>query len=444
MTLPHSYYIWTEHCPSPNPIAFIPEHQLNDLVAEINQAFPDANVVITDDLREDGLVLDFNEFTDNPDFRSRWLGRSTSKAQYQSWMDNLIMANSTPSAPPERSLQAFKEKIERAAEINKNKSKATRTKRQQEQVVKRQVMAQSLQRAQRYLGLLPPTDPTMPDIASLSPSPIDVDKPASHPFDQEVIFIAFDVELYERGPNFVTEIGVATLDTADLADLAPGRVGEAWQKVIRARHFRIAEYKHYRNKDFVEGCPDKFEFGTSEFISKDSIGTTLSSCFKPPFSGPAESERERNVILVGHDIRMDIQYLQSAGFNVLNSASVIGQIDTAELYRVYSRDPNARSLGGILLDHDLMGWHLHNAGNDAVYTLWGLLATCVQAASQRGTAEEALKHQSVMEKRMEVAAEQAREKVLLDGEGWVVGGSTTEEGQEKAKYYTPGGAALDV
>jgi len=30
---------------------------------------------------------------------------------------------------------------------------------------------------------------------------------------------------------------------------------------IRARHFRINEYKHVHNTDFVHGCADRFEFG---------------------------------------------------------------------------------------------------------------------------------------------------------------------------------------
>ena len=89
----------------------------------------------------------------------------------------------------------------------------------------------------------------------------DPDKQAPYEQEGDVVFVCVDVEANERNANQITEIGIATLDTRDLKSLIPGARGVNWQAKIRARHFRIKEYKHIVNTDFVSGCPDRFEFG---------------------------------------------------------------------------------------------------------------------------------------------------------------------------------------
>lgn len=69
------------------------------------------------------------------------------------------------------------------------------------------------------------------------------------------------MEANERNSSQITEIGIATLDTEDIQKLSPGKGGVNWMDVIRARHFRINEYKHINNTEFVSGCADRFEFG---------------------------------------------------------------------------------------------------------------------------------------------------------------------------------------
>ena len=85
----------------------------------------------------------------------------------------------------------------------------------------------------------------------------------SAPFDPEdsVIFICVDVESFERDHNLITEIGIATLDTADLATISPGKGGINWMSAIRARHFRIKEYEHLKNQEFIQCCAEYFQFG---------------------------------------------------------------------------------------------------------------------------------------------------------------------------------------
>ena len=57
-------------------------------------------------------------------------------------------------------------------------------------------------------------------------------------------------------------------------------------------------------------------------------------------------------------------------------------------------------------------------GNDAVYTIWAMLAICVKAASDRGSEEQRKAHEESLEKRTGYAVEQAKERVKNGSVGW--------------------------
>lgn len=328
-----------------------------------------------------------------------------------------------------RSLEAFKAKMQAALEANKNKNKAAKAKKHQQALVTRQGMVKEILRTQRYLGLLPKKqdDSALPDIGNLAVEPIDVRAPSPHIFESEPIFIAIDCEAWEKPPRPVTEVGMATLDTRDLEGWPPGPNGENWHQHIRGRHFRIIEWRDCVNSEYVQGCPNAFEFGHSELVGQDSIGSMLASCFREPFSkklsdgttaGEAQSEEKRNIIVVGHDLSQDINYCHAIGFSILNRGNILDTLDTVNMHRAYSQDPNARSLGQVLAEFDLAGWHLHNAGNDAVYTLQAMLAIAVKAAAERGSKEAETKREVEVEKRAETAVEIAKVRSQEDSEGW--------------------------
>ena len=179
-----------------------------------------------------------------------------------------------------------------------------------------------------------------------------------------------DVESFERNHNQITEVGISTLDTYDLVGIAPGKGGKAWLPKIRARHFRIQEHAHLVNKDFIQGCADRFEkdFGKSEFVSIKEAPQVVASCFRPPFSRPANEntttlgkEEKRNIILVGHDTKTDINYLRQIGYDVANLSNLVETLDTTELYRALKHDSQSSGLGSLLVDLGLTGWNLHNA-----------------------------------------------------------------------------------
>lgn len=236
-----SYYIAADYC---EVITFIPEHQLQTLFDDINKEFPQAKIKITDKDHEGGLIIDFEDL--RQELRPRWLGRCASRSHYRAWTDKLSMQpfmTLPTGSPPDRSIEAFKAKVDTANAANKAKKKAGKVQSFQKQLVQRQDMVRQGLRAQRYLGLLPKSETSsMPDISGLSiTTSVEVNQPPPYPFDMDSIFIAIDLEAWESPPRMVTEVGIATLDTRDLKNVAPGNVGKNWHSLIRGRHIRIDE-----------------------------------------------------------------------------------------------------------------------------------------------------------------------------------------------------------
>lgn len=242
-----------------------------------------------------------------------------------------------------------------------------------------------------------------------------------------MVFICVDVEAYERNTKLITEIGIATLDTKDIAAIKPGEGGADWMSVIRARHFRINEHKHLNNVEFVAGCADKFEFGASEFINLKDAPHIVASCFKHPFSKAEETSfgheehPKRNIILVGHDISADISFLQTIGYDVHNLSNLVETADTAFMWRYLKRESNPRNLGSILAELGIIGWNLHNAGNDAVYTLQAMIAIAIKHLDEKHKA----KNDSEQEEkdRISEALKEATEYAMEKEEGWTSEGS---------------------
>lgn len=255
-----------------------------------------------------------------------------------------------------------------------------------------------------------------------------------YPFDQNPVFVSIDVECYEHDKSKVTEIGIAILDTADLVGKSPGTNGVDWQLYIRARHLRIRDNSHLRNGDFVADAAENFRYpeGGSEFISLADAPRIIAACFRHPYSkdlrkrlatvstveeslpapySQAESNKiehrhrtehdveeassdsadeepvKRTLVLVGHDIASDIRYLRRVGYDLGNLSNLHTTLDTTSLHRALVDEWNPKSLSGLLGEFDLDGLFPHNAGNDAVHTLWVMVAITLRSATQRGDAE---------------------------------------------------------
>ena len=152
----YRYYIWPADGSS--PLILIREDQLQTLLTDINTEFQDLRLKITTYNRTEGLVI---KFPSHPRLTPRYLGRSSSKAEFDDMSANApghtFTAPGEGHAPPpdQRTLEAFKKMMDDAAELNKAKSKAMKAKKKEERALKQKNMGQQLKRAQRYLGLHP-------------------------------------------------------------------------------------------------------------------------------------------------------------------------------------------------------------------------------------------------------------------------------------------------
>lgn len=294
---------------------------------------------------------------------------------------------------------------------------------------------------------------------------IDPSQPVPYPFEHQPVFIAFDVEAWEMDHRVITEVGISTLDTLDIIDLPPGKDGENWFSKLHHRHFRIEEYKHLVNSEHIYGCPERFEFGQSEFVSLTDVAPTIASCFREPFSreltkeeldaswaesianakpkaesstdDSSENERlklKRTLVLIGQQPEGDIRYLAKLGYNPLSEPNVLEILDTATLWRVYRRESQPTNLGSMLYHLDMVGWNLHNAGNDAAYTLKVFLGLCVREASQRGQKEI---QQELQDQLLETLTERVRETIEnchVEQQGW--DGDVDDDGGEAGEPHS--------
>jgi hypothetical protein len=210
-------------------------------------------------------------------------------------------------------------------------------------------------------------------------------------------------------------------------NVAPGKDGANWRPLIRSRHFRVTEYTHLVNTEYVAGCPGSFFFGESEFVPLKDLATSVAACFAPPFcaspggsppAGDVERGDKRNLIFLGHNTITDIKYLQDIGFDPLALSNILEAQDSASLFRVWQRQEQTTKLAKILEKFDIAYYGLHNAGNDAMYTVQSFLAICVREASIRNSLEVQQVWDDQKESKISFEQQELRSDIEKDAKVW--------------------------
>ncbi|KAK3821528.1 MAG: hypothetical protein J3Q66DRAFT_333523 [Benniella sp.] len=161
-------------------------------------------------------------------------------------------------------------------------------------------------------------------------------------------FISVDIESYERDHSKILEIGWTIWDS---------QVNKFMDS-----HYAISDYRHLANGKYVADRRDRFTFGQTVWASlQDAI-----AAFQQILDTAAERNAEGAFVLIAHDMSSDEAYLRQMG---IEFPKAMIKFDTLNLNVARTGDRNKTGLGRLLDELDIENYCLHNAGNDAHYTM---------------------------------------------------------------------------
>lgn len=103
----------------------------------------------------------------------------------------------------------------------------------------------------------------------------------------------------------------------------------------------------------------------------------------------------REIALVGHDTQQDIQYLSKLGLDIADMKRVTRVLDTQGLHQAWRGMDNGRGLKTLLNDLGTPSKNLHNAGNDAMYTLRALFGIAIEDLRKKAVEEKGEKYEPI-------------------------------------------------
>lgn len=198
---------------------------------------------------------------------------------------------------------------------------------------------------------------------------------------RNTICFSFDIEAFERDNSVITEIGISIYDPREnLHSLNP---------ILRNYHLIVSESLSLINKNWVLDMKECYLLGESLVLPLRqcvSFIQNLVNFYMIPDNNTSDSWERA---FVGHNIEGDFKWLKSMGV-ILPETTPVSHIspndhnlksrrtlviDTLKIYSAcYGKEGS--SLGKILRLFQLPHAFLHNAGNDAYYTLRLLLYLC--------------------------------------------------------------------
>ncbi|KAF8138415.1 hypothetical protein EV363DRAFT_1313880 [Boletus edulis] len=179
------------------------------------------------------------------------------------------------------------------------------------------------------------------------------------------VWCALDFEAWDRDHTLLTEFGWSTV------------VWEGDEHIEQQGHLIVKEHMYYSNT-FVPNHRQFFAFGTSEQVNKATFKDRIQTLV-------ADLQSRGPLFLIFHDNNQDIKYLKSKDVDVVlsNMAFMLPDalpqegifvIDTSDLFAALEGEAGGdrRSLERVCRHLQIGTTHLHNAGNDAHYTMLAL------------------------------------------------------------------------
>lgn len=114
---------------------------------------------------------------------------------------------------------------------------------------------------------------------------------------------------------------------------------------------------------------------TSTFPPKSSVAKEILAVLKPWC--PAG----RDLVVVGHNVEGDLNYLSKVGVDV-GSLRFMLRVDSMTLHQTWRKLTNGKGLEAVLSDLCISHKNLHNAGNDAVYSLRAVLGVAAESVRE--------------------------------------------------------------
>lgn len=173
---------------------------------------------------------------------------------------------------------------------------------------------QELHLAERLFGLRP-VHPNS------SLSCIGAGDPAAFNCDGDCVFLAVNVEAYmghNEDQGKVIEVGFSYLDTRSTSGVPPGKGGKIWKILIRSEYARVKEFRNLRNKYPRGGKKhdvDAFRlYGNTRVIQRHN---DLFSFYRNLLKKMSNlNGRNRNVVLVGHNLNNVLRCMKQSGYYV--------------------------------------------------------------------------------------------------------------------------------
>ena len=178
-------------------------------------------------------------------------------------------------------------------------------------------------------------------------------------YSRKNTLISIDVEAWERDSKCVTEIGIAVYD--------PKKQTRALLPAVTSIHILLRDNISRKNGRFVPDHSENFN-GEYSYILSEAEAVKLVKNLVNYYM----HDHELDCYLVGHDIRGDLNWLEGLGVVISKDTKIL---DTQKIYAA-SHGKRGGSLKNALRMACIPHAFLHNAGNDAYYTILLALALC--------------------------------------------------------------------
>ncbi|KAL6942699.1 hypothetical protein ACO0RG_001660 [Hanseniaspora osmophila] len=201
------------------------------------------------------------------------------------------------------------------------------------------------------------------------------------------ICFAIDFEAYEFQQSVVTEIGISIYDPREQEPYSTERQTQNF-------HIIVEESLDLRNHKFISCLKDCYLHNHSCILRLNDAVNLIQILVDHYLRPKTEDDFTWNRAIVGHNLSGDLEWLRKLGVVLPDNLKVNGNLgsipsemtpgkfagdllllDTEKLY-TSNYGPKSSSLGKILRILNIPHAYLHNAGNDAYYTLQLLMKFC--------------------------------------------------------------------